>query len=240
MWTSRGTGDSDRLRVGILRDLPPSLSGGFLFSTPLFSRFPHGSPCYPRHPSAWFNYSWKSSSVLCRSAAVMFDAAKETSESQLIAISERILRPSSDIAEPSHNCLRRCSSNQTLCSHPELPTHLFPLTARLCLGRVPEDSPLSVIDGTFSAIGKDPDRNTRSDAKRKKAKRPQFGEWTTPLLSGNFLVHTYTRAIHTDMHDLPPLQGVRKGRSTSIVPLFLFQREDKSSRFHEGLLSQGR
>lgn len=78
---------------GILRDLPPLFSGGFLFSNPLFSRFPHGSPCYPRHPSAWFNYSWKSSSVLCRSAAVMFDAAKETSESQLIlAISECILR----------------------------------------------------------------------------------------------------------------------------------------------------
>jgi len=120
---------ADRLRLGILRDLPPlKLSQeDSIFKPPVFM-FPHGSPCYPRHPSAWFNLTWTSSSVLCRSAAVMFDAAKvqQSPPHRVSFTSTTHTSPSTVLAKhPSHNCLPRCSSNQTLCSHPELPTHLM-------------------------------------------------------------------------------------------------------------------
>ena len=144
-WTSRSS-----VSCNPARSSPPTLSGGFLFSsTPVFM-FPHGSPCYPRHPSAWFNFSWKSSSVfLFRSAAVKcLTPQSPTSLAQyMYSHQQRILYLVRLFAEHLMKCLHRCSSNQTLCSLPELHTNssLSPTNALAD----PENSPLSVIDGTF-------------------------------------------------------------------------------------------
>ena len=166
MWTSRGTGDSDRLRVAILRDLPP-LSGEFYFQPPCFPGFLMAHLAIP-DTRLHGSITPGSLQVFCAaSAAVMFDAAQKkhpslnslpsaTAYFDLVIISRN----------QSHNCLRRCSSNQTLCSHPELQTHLFLLTARLCLGAGPGKFSALCYRRSISAIGKDPDRNTRSDAKR--------------------------------------------------------------------------
>ena len=119
-----------------------------LFSTPLFSRFPHGSPCYPRHPSAWFNYSWNSSSVLCRSAAVMFDAAKKAHQVSTRSHQQHMLClvPQSRktiISQLSSSLLKQ--SDTVLTSR--ITNSFLPLTAGLAWAGHPENSPLSLIDG---------------------------------------------------------------------------------------------
>ena len=109
-----------------------SLRRTLFSSTPVFM-FPHGSPCHPRHPSAWFNFSWKSSSVfvpLC--SGKMFDAAKIQLTPKSGSFHHQKTHTFTwcdSLQNISLKCLPRCSSNQTLCSHPELPTHLSP-TAR--------------------------------------------------------------------------------------------------------------
>ena len=99
----------------------------------------------------------------------MFDAAKETSESQLIAISNRILRPSSNLAKPisqlSPSLLKqsdtvltsRITKSSPPTNRPPLPWAGPGKFSAVCYRRY------------ISAIGKDPDRNTRSDAKSESA-----------------------------------------------------------------------
>lgn len=112
-----------------------SFQEDFYFQPPCFPGFLMAHPAIP-DTRLHGSITPGSLQVFCAaSAAVMFDAAQEkypslnslpsaTAYFDLVIISRN----------QSHNCLRRCSSNQTLCSHPELPTHLFPLTARLCQG----------------------------------------------------------------------------------------------------------
>lgn len=99
----------------------------------------------------------------------------------------------------------------------------------------PGNSPLSVIDGTFSAIGKG-QIETRDRTLRKRNGRNS--EWTT-LCSP--IVYICTRAIHTDMRDLPPLQEPKEDpcpRSSPRPPTASLPARGQVS-LPRGLASQG-